>query len=629
MDADVNTTTTRSTTSTTITPAVNTAFCSIFFEDCRNCWVAGCRYCEVGPELSYEAFLAAKAQHDHSCIGLAQDCGSLTVSRANTNFALDVPLDECPGSTTTVTTTTTLTVPVPLPTLAPAEVEDTAGGEWSGNPGDWGSTQWLVLCVPIIVVLLATCCVCCTHRWRRRARLRRVYMEPRRCSEDSGADEWDLANAGRRTSLEALQKILVQLRQAKAAAGTAEAVALRGCHVRLGGAEELGTGHLELATALLDRNPQARLSFDSDWRRADDALLQALAGVLRRRGRSEFRAAAAAAGGSESGAREVTPLRLPLHPAPLALEELAEALATAAHGEVDELEFAAPPRVASVARSGRRAVSLAPLRLGCQELVLERSPAGDVGAVAVCAFVRPWSGRLHTVKMVECEIGDQGAGAISRLVGPKAAGGTLRELILSSNGIGDAGVTELAAALPLCDSLQRLLLDCNRIGPDGAGALAQHLLHSSVQELMLGSALGGNPLGDVGVQALARALDDELPRAAANRATRLTAVNLECCGLGDVGARALALGLHKSVVMALSLARNKIHDEGAQVVMKGLPVTLVSLDFSGNMLTDSSATVVADGLRRLPQLAVSLANNRLSPSLRTSLQEEHGRRVRL
>merc|ERR1719198_46141 len=147
------------------------------------------------------------------------------------------------------------------------------------------------------------------------------------------------------------------------------------------------------------------------------------------------------------------------------------------------------------------------------------------------------------MRLTECEIGDEGAAALSRLIG-----GSLRELCLTSNSIGDRGISEISKSLGTCDSLERLLLDRNNIGDAGAKALGVHLLRSNVQELILGSHLGGNPIGEEGVETLAKALDDELSRAAANRASRLSALNLDGCIVGQRGAQALAACLPKSVI---------------------------------------------------------------------------------
>jgi hypothetical protein len=360
---------------------------------------------------------------------------------------------------------------------------------------------------------------------------------------------------------------------------------------------------------LLDNHPQVSISLDADWRFADDQCLKALTVLMRRRERCMLR------GPDFSGG--LNTLQLPADSNVKTVEELSTVLTSSGGAEVDAISFASP----SVKSSP---VLLAPLRLSCQELVLRRCSMADLGTVAVCAFVRPWAARIQTMRLTECEIGDEGAAALSRVMGP-----TLRELCLTCNYVSDRGISEIAKALPACDSLERLLLDRNSIGDAGATALGAHVLRSNVQELTLGSHLGGNPIGEEGVEALARILDDELHRAAANRSSRISSLNLDGCTVGERGAEALANYLPKSAVMALSVARGHIGDSGAEAIIRALPKTCRSVDLSSNGLSDRSATAVAEAFYRIPQLAVSLANNRLSIGLRTILHEEHGSRLRL
>jgi len=364
---------------------------------------------------------------------------------------------------------------------------------------------------------------------------------------------------------------------------------------------------------LLDSHPQVSISLNTDWHSADDECLKVLNTLLRRRERCVLR--------SPDSRNGLNTLQLPADANSATVEALAEALSSSVHPEVDAISF--DSRSKQKAKNSS-VIDLALLRQSSQELILRRCAMAELGTVAVCAFVRPWVTRIQTIRLTECEIGDEGAIALSRILGPG-----LRELCLTSNSVSDRGISEIAKALPACDSLERLLLDRNNIGDDGAKALGAHLLRSNVQELTLGSHLGGNPVGEEGVEALARALDDELPRAAANRAGRLGALNLDGCDIGERGAEALATYLPKSAVMALSVARGHLGDDGAEAIINALPKSCLSLDISSNGLSDRSATTVAEAFYRIPHLAVSLANNHLSIGLRTILHEEHGSRLRL
>ena len=139
---------------------------------------------------------------------------------------------------------------------------------------------------------------------------------------------------------------------------------------------------------------------------------------------------------------------------------------------------------------------------------------------------------------------------------------------------------------------------------------------------MLGTHLGGNPLTSVGAQALAAALNDALPRAASNRATRLEALALEDCQVGAEGAKRLAEQLATSALMALSLARNGLVDDNATQLLLALPKALAFLDLSGNQLSDLTASIAGEQLYKRPGLSISLAANYLSPTIKMLLAED-------
>lgn len=447
---------------------------------------------------------------------------------------------------------------------------------------------------------------------RRERQLQRVYVAPQGGALKAGSVKlrWDMHQAGKLSSQE-LQKVWKAVKDAEK---DDLKLGPQSRHLAFGVKNALGAEHLRMLRALLDSHPRVTISLDTDWRWADDQCLKALAVIAKRKERCTFSPPIPTPG--------LNTLKLSPDANSQTIEGLADVLTNSGHYEVDALSFVPPGAIHSV--RGEAVVGLTPIRLSCQELLLRRCPMGDLGTVAVCAFVRPWCNRIQTMKLTECEIGDAGAAALSRILGPG-----LRELCLTSNEIGDQGITEIGKALQQCDSLERLLLDRNFIGNEGAKALGSHILRSNVSELTLGSHLGGNPIREEGVMALARALDDELPRAAANRATRLGALNLDNCIVGEEGANALADHLPRSSLMFLSLARGRIDDYGCAAITKALPRTIQSIDLSGNDLTDRSAQEVAEALCTIPHLAVSLANNHLSIGLRQILHEEHGQRLRL
>ena len=130
---------------------------------------------------------------------------------------------------------------------------------------------------------------------------------------------------------------------------------------------------------------------------------------------------------------------------------------------------------------------------------------------------------------------------------------------------------------------------------------------------MLGTHLGGNPLTSVGAQALAAALNDALPRAASNRATRLEALALEDCQVGAEGAKRLAEQLATSALMALSLARNGLVDDDATQLLLALPKALAFLDLSGNQLSDLTASNRGRTALQAPRLVHQPGGELLEP----------------
>lgn len=548
---------------------------------------------------------ATSGKRDFACILSTLQCETLRYSRPNTHYTAQIPYGQCESKFSSATTTRGPTTS-PRPVRAIGHVDEPS---WSGGPAEWGTVQWVVVSLPLTVLCFALCMMWRFLYKRRDRQLQRVYVAPAAINGVHKKVQWDLVQAGRLTTQE-LQKLLKAIKDAEQADGT-----VRPRHLAFGARNYLGVEHLRTLRVLLDNHPQVSISLDTDWRSADDQCLKVLSVLLGRRDRCVLQ--------SSERCNGLNTLELPPDSNVATIEALAEALTASGHTEVDAISFAP---ASSSKHSGKNSavVALTPLRLSCQELVLRRSAMADLGTAALCAFVRPWAARIQVMRLTECEIGDEGAVALSRLLGP-----ALRELCLTSNCIADHGISEIAKALSMCDSLERLLLDRNSIGDAGSKALGAHLLRSNVQELTLGSHLGGNPVGEEGVEALARALDDELPRAAANRASRLGALNLDGCLIGDRGAEALATYLPKSAVMALSVARGRVGDGGAEAIVRALPRTCQSLDLSGNGLSDRSATAVAEAFYRIPQLAVSLANNHLSIGLRTILHEEHGTRLRL
>jgi hypothetical protein len=154
---------------------------------------------------------------------------------------------------------------------------------------------------------------------------------------------------------------------------------------------------------LLERHPTAFLSFHGDWRQDDNASIQALAVLLKRRNRSKVQ------GETHDG---FSSLKLPLGISMATGELVMEALSSGAHTEVDTVVFEPPDRLKGTAVS----VNLSQLRLSSVELNLNRQQLSNLGCAAACAFMRPWASRLQAVRLLECGLGDDGALVVARFL---------------------------------------------------------------------------------------------------------------------------------------------------------------------------------------------------------------------
>lgn len=138
------------------------------------------------------------------------------------------------------------------------------------------------------------------------------------------------------------------------------------------------------------------------------------------------------------------------------------------------------------------------------------------------------------------------------------------------------------------------MLSANALPPEAAGALASSALVASLRTLDLSQ----NPIGDEGVEALARGAPLGL----------LDALSLRGVGLTDRGLARLASA--RWAPSSLSLGDNAIGDEGARALAASPACArLRRLDLAGNGLTDEGVEALAASpyLRGLEKL--SLGNN--------------------
>jgi hypothetical protein len=183
-----------------------------------------------------------------------------------------------------------------------------------------------------------------------------------------------------------------------------------------------------------------------------------------------------------------------------------------------------------------------------------------------------------------------GAGGAEELAKGIAANNTLVELILDDNEIDDVGVTTLSANIAQKPLINVFSLNGNKIGPEGAHAIVQHLANPERGPLPLLS-LANNHLGDAGAIHIAAFLK-------AN--STVTKVNLSGNGIGDEGAIALAAALAHTTVTDLDLSHNNIGLDGALAIEKLLQhnTSVVTVDLSHNKKligTPALGAILKDG----------------------------------
>jgi Ran GTPase-activating protein (RanGAP) involved in mRNA processing and transport len=135
----------------------------------------------------------------------------------------------------------------------------------------------------------------------------------------------------------------------------------------------------------------------------------------------------------------------------------------------------------------------------------------DIGPAGIAAFLSPLAEEAATPTTLEilhlegnC-LGDVG---VAHLATSLLSQIKLRELYLGANSIGPDGATALAEAA-VRSSLTKLYLEGNHIGPDGAAAFTRALLEQSSSVVLKHLFVDNNDIGKEVSQALARALNGD------------------------------------------------------------------------------------------------------------------------
>jgi len=140
---------------------------------------------------------------------------------------------------------------------------------------------------------------------------------------------------------------------------------------------------------------------------------------------------------------------------------------------------------------------------GAEELNLSHACVGDWGAERLAWAILARSGPgMRGVKVIELGgnyIGDSGVLRLS----PAFLHCTLRKLMLSSNGIGDAGATSLSSIIPKMVLLDELNLSQNHVGDDGAESFS-NVLKAEPKPRLRKLDLQRNMIGRFGVMKLKR-----------------------------------------------------------------------------------------------------------------------------
>eukprot|EP00397_Hematodinium_sp_SG-2012_P024752 GEMP01025799.1.p1 GENE.GEMP01025799.1~~GEMP01025799.1.p1 ORF type:complete len:486 (+),score=80.53 GEMP01025799.1:198-1655(+) len=220
---------------------------------------------------------------------------------------------------------------------------------------------------------------------------------------------------------------------------------------------------------------------------------------------------------------------------------------------------------------------------------------GDIGASVVCSFIsgKP---RIKTVAMRNCGLVEPKLDALMELP-------MLAELNLSSNNLSN---TFLKAEGHRFTKLRILTLDRNSLGAPGI----PHLQLGQLEELTLGTHLGGNPIRDTG----ARFIAEKLPG-------NLRVLRLDNCSIGISGAQAIAAVLPKTELTLLCMDANPVRDYGGKKFAEAIPYCpkLQEMSLTLCAITDESALALAVACPNWMKIRV--VNNSISDLCRKSLLE--------
>ncbi|XP_074086789.1 ribonuclease inhibitor isoform X2 [Macrotis lagotis] len=192
------------------------------------------------------------------------------------------------------------------------------------------------------------------------------------------------------------------------------------------------------------------------------------------------------------------------------------------------------------------------------DLQLSDNHLGDEGMKLLCEGLLDPKCSLERLELEYCEFTSASCAALSSVLKAK---GSLQELTLNNNELGEEGVVLLCQGLmdPNCQ-LQVLKIEGCGVTPANCKDLSTILqTKESLQELCLGE----NKVGDMGLAALCQGI--------LNPACKLKTLWLWECDITAEGCRVLAQVLKsKPCLKKLSLICNQLGDEGAELLCQAL-----------------------------------------------------------
>uniref|UniRef100_A0A670HRI0 Uncharacterized protein n=1 Tax=Podarcis muralis TaxID=64176 RepID=A0A670HRI0_PODMU len=192
------------------------------------------------------------------------------------------------------------------------------------------------------------------------------------------------------------------------------------------------------------------------------------------------------------------------------------------------------------------------------ELVVECNELRDPGVKLLCRGLKHPHCKLQLLNLYNCDLT---AACCADLASALSSNQTLTELFLGGNQLGDSGVQLLCEGLkhPKC-MLQKLCLCSTEITAAGWGEICSAL---STNQMLEDIDLWNNPLGDSGMRLLCEALK--------HPGCKLQILSLWNCEFTSASCRDLcsALSTNQSL-KKLKLGGNKLGDSGVKMLCEGL-----------------------------------------------------------